>query len=81
MSKQNKPRNPNHVRRTNWPSPDNEVIQERIKSLLTPSVFGALAYYRSLRLRGRLLSLPVMVAAVLMMLWRQVSASSPSPWM
>jgi hypothetical protein len=72
MSKQNKPRNPDHVRRTNRPSPDNEVIQERIKSLLTPSVFGQLAYYRSLGLRGRLLSLPVMVAAVLMMLWRQV---------
>jgi len=72
MSKQNKPRNPDHVRRTNRPSPDNEVIQERVKSLLTPSVFGQLAYYRSLGLRGRLLSLPVMVAAVLMMLWRQV---------
>ena len=72
MSKQNKPRNPDHVRRTNRPSPDNAVIQERVKSLLTPSVFGQLAYYRSLGLRGRLLSLPVMVAAVLMMLWRQV---------
>jgi hypothetical protein len=72
MSKQNKPRNPDHVRRTNRPGPDNEVIQERIKSLLTPSVFGQLAYYRHLGLRGRLLSLPVMVAAVLTMLWRQV---------
>jgi len=72
MSKQNKPRNPDHVRRTNRPSPDNEVIQERVKSLLTPSVFGQLAHYRQLGLRGRLLSLPVMVAAVLMMLWRQV---------
>jgi Transposase DDE domain len=72
MSKQDKPRNPDHVRRTNRPSPDNEVIQERVKSLLTPFVFGQLAYYRSLGLRGRLLSLPVMVAAVLMMLWRQV---------
>jgi hypothetical protein len=60
------------VRRTNRPGPDNEVIQERIKSLLTPSVFGQLAYYRHLGLRGRLLSLPVMVAAVLTMLWRQV---------
>jgi Transposase DDE domain len=72
MSKQNKPRNPDHVRRTNRPSPENEVIQERIKSLLTPSVFGQLAYYRHRGLRGRLLSLPVMVAAVLTMLWRQV---------
>jgi hypothetical protein len=72
MSKSAKPRNPDHVRRTNRPSPDNEVIQGRIKSLLTPSLFGQLAYYRSLGLRSRLFSLPVMVAAVLMMLWRQV---------
>jgi len=72
MSKSTKPRNPDHVRRTNRPSPDNEAIQQRLKSLLTPAVFGQLAYYRSLGLRGRLLSLPVMVAAVLMLLWRQV---------
>jgi hypothetical protein len=72
MSKQNKPRNPDHVRRTNRPSPDNEVIQERLESLLTPAVFGQLAHYRSLGLRSRLVGLPVMVAAVLMLLWRQV---------
>src|SRR3972149_4420153 len=72
MSKSTKPRNPDHVRRPNRPSPDNEVIQGRLKSLLTPAVFGQLAYYRSLGLRGRLLSLPVMVAAILMMVWGQV---------
>lgn len=72
MSKSIKPRNPDHVRRTNRPSPDNEVIQERLESLLTPAVFGQLAYYRSLGLRDRILGLPVMVAAVLMILWRQV---------
>ena len=63
MSKSNKPRNPDHVRRTNRPSPDNAVISERLKTLLTPAVFGQLAYYRSLGLRDRLLGLPVMVAA------------------
>jgi hypothetical protein len=72
MSKSNKPRNPDHVRRTNRPSPDNAVISERLKTLLTPAVFGQLAYYRSLGLRDRLLGLPVMVAAVLLLLWRQV---------
>ncbi len=72
MSKSTKPRNPDHVRRTNRPSPDNEVIRERLKSLLTPAVYGQLAHYRSLGLRARILGLPVMVAAVLMMLWRQV---------
>ena len=69
MNQSTQPRNPDHVRRTNRPSADNEVIQERIKSLLTPAVFGQLAYYRSLGLRGRILGLPVMVAAVLTMLW------------
>jgi len=72
MSKASKPRNPDHVRRTNRPGPDNAVITERLKSLMTPAVFGQLAYYRSLGLRDRILSLPVMVAAVLLLLWRQV---------
>jgi hypothetical protein len=60
------------VRRTNRPSPDNAVITERLKSLVTPAVFGQLAYYRSLGMRARILSLPVMVAALLLLLWRQV---------
>jgi len=72
MSQSSKPRNPDHVRRTNRPSPDNAVIEERIKSLLTPAVDGQLAYYRSLGHRNRILGLVVMVAAVLMLLWRQV---------
>ena len=72
MSKSSKPRNADHVRRTNRPSPSNEVIEERLQSLLKPAVFGQLAHYRSLGLRSRMLSLPVMIAAVLMLLWRQV---------
>lgn len=72
MSQHTKPRNPDHVRRTNRPSPDNAVITERLKSLVTPAVFAQLAYYRSLGMRARMLSLPVMVAAVLILLWRQV---------
>lgn len=72
MSKSTKPRNPDHVRRTNRPTADNEVIRERLKSLLTPAVYGQLAHYRALGLRARLLGLPVMVAAVLMMIWRQI---------
>ena len=72
MSKSSKPSNPDHVRRTNRPSPNNEVIEERLQSLLKPAVFGQLAYYRSLGLRSRILSLPVMITAVLTLLWRQV---------
>ena len=54
------------------PGADNAVIQERRQSLLTPAIFGQISYYRSLGLRDRILSLPVMVAAVLVLLWRQV---------
>jgi hypothetical protein len=72
MSNQSKPRNPDHVRRHNAPGPDNEVIAERVEELVLPAVIGQLAYFRSLGLRERILSLPVMVAAVLTLLWRQV---------
>ena len=80
MSTDSKPRNPDHVRRTNRPSPDNAVITARLKSLVTPAVFGQLAYYRSLGLRDRLLGLPVMVAALLLLLWRQVPSVCELAW-
>lgn len=72
MNNQAKPRNPDHVRRHGVPAPDNGVIAEHIEELVLPVVVGQLAYFRSLGLRGRILSLPVMVAAVLTLLWRQV---------
>ena len=72
MSNKSKPRNPDHVRRHNAPGPNNEVIAARLKELVLPAVVGQLAYFRSLGLRERILSLPVMVATVLTLLWRQV---------
>ncbi len=72
MSKSKRSRNPDHVRRLNRPSPPNQVIEERIKSLLSSAVLSQGTYYRGLGLRDRLLNLPVMVASVLMLLWRQV---------
>lgn len=72
MNNKSKPRNPDHVRRRNRPSPDNKVIAERLKELVLPAVVSQLAYFRSLGLRNRILSLPVMVATVLTLLWRQV---------
>ncbi len=54
------------------PGPDNTVIAERLEELVLPAVIGQMAYFRSLGLRERILSLPVMVAAVLTLLWRQV---------
>lgn len=67
-----KVRNPDHVRRKNVPGPDNEVIEAKLNELISPAVANQLAYYRQLGLRSRILNLPLMVAAVLTMLWRQV---------
>jgi hypothetical protein len=41
-------------------------------ALISPAVANQLAYYRQLGLRSRILNLPLMVAAVLTILWRQV---------
>jgi hypothetical protein len=40
--------------------------------VLTPLVYNQLSYYQQLGLRDRILGLPLMVAAVLTLLWRQV---------
>ena len=72
MNNKPKSRNADHVRRHNMPGPDNDVIAERLEELVLPAMMGQLAYFRSLGLRARILSLPVMVAAVLTLLWRQV---------
>lgn len=71
MAKQ-KARNPDHVRRRNVPGPDNEAIEAQLSDLVSPAVASQQAYYRQLGLRNRLLNLPLMVASVLTILWRQV---------
>ena len=67
-----KARNPDHVRRRNAPALDNEAVKAQLTELLTPAVAGQMAYYRQLGMRSRILTLPLMVAAVLTILWRQV---------
>ncbi len=71
-----KRRNPDHVRRRNLPAVSNEEIERRLEALVKPAVFEQMAYYRQLGLRSRLLTLPLMVAAVLTLLWRQVPSVS-----
>jgi len=63
--------NPDHVRRRNRPSENDEVMEQQFKALLSPSVFGQETYYRSLGMRSRILNLPLMVAAILTLIWRQ----------
>lgn len=65
-------RNPDHVQRHNRPSPDNEEVANQLEALLTPAIFAQQAYYQQLGMRERILNLPLMVAVVLTLLWRQV---------
>ena len=72
MANEKKPRNPDHVRRVNVPGPQDEVLQQQFEELLSPAIQAQSAFYRSLNLRDRILNLPLMIAAVLAMLWRQI---------
>ena len=68
MAKSKKSRNPDHVRRVNVPGPQDPALQEHFEALRSPAIYAQSAYYRSLNL----LNLPLMIAAMLAMLWRQV---------
>ena len=57
------------------PPPD-EAVEARLTELIHPVTMGQVARYAQLGLRHRLLTLPVMVALVLSMIWRQVGSVS-----
>jgi hypothetical protein len=61
-----------HAKKKNRPLPENEVIASHLENLITPAIAAQKSYYRQLELRDRILSLPLMVAAVLTLLWREV---------
>ena len=52
---------------------EDEAISAQISALLTPALAKQKKYCRQLGLRDRILTLPLMVAAVLTMLWRDVA--------
>jgi hypothetical protein len=64
-----------HARNRTHPNIDNEVISQKLEELVKPCVYNQLAYYRSLGMRERILSLPLMLAAVLTLVWRQVPSA------
>ncbi len=49
-------------------------MAQHLTDLIHPATLGQLAHFHELGLRARLLSLPVMVALVLSMLWRQIGS-------
>lgn len=56
------------------PPPDPRVTQ-RLTELVHPATYAQMDYYHRLGLRDRLLNLPVMVALVLSMIWRQIGSA------
>lgn len=57
------------------PPPD-EVLTARLTEVIHPLTLSQVTHYAQLGLRQRLLTLPVMVALVLSMIWRQVGSVS-----
>ena len=57
-------------------APPDAQVSARLTELIHPLTLSQVAYYHDLGLRERVLSLPVMVALVLSMIWRQIGAVS-----
>ena len=52
---------------------EDEAVANQLEALVTPAITSQENYYRQLGLRDRILTLPLMVAAVLTLLWRDVA--------
>lgn len=85
MSAEEKPRKNNvtHTRaiqreRSQQPlrEPPDERIAQLMNELVAPIVYHQIASYQAMGLRQRILTLPVMVAFLLSLLWRQMGSVS-----
>lgn len=65
--------NRDHAKKKHRPMVEDEAIASQLEALLTPAITSQENYYRQLGLRDRILNLPLMVAAVLTLLWRDVA--------
>jgi hypothetical protein len=65
--------NRDHAKKTTRPMVEDEAIASQLSALLTPAITSQENYYRQLGLRTRILNLPLMVAAVLTLWWRDVA--------
>jgi Transposase DDE domain len=64
--------NRDHAHQKQRPDASDAVIAQQLEALLTPAIDAQASHYRRLGLRERILTLPLMVAAVLTLLWRDV---------
>ena len=56
--------------------PPDEQTAQRIKEVIHPATLAQVEYYQQLGLRERTLTLPVMVAIVISLVWRQFASVS-----
>ena len=83
MNKETEPRKPSSVRHTRAiqrdrtkraiSAPSDEQIKERLTEIVHPATLAQVSHFHDLGLRERTLNLPLMVAFVLEMIWRQIS--------
>jgi hypothetical protein len=57
-------------------APPDPVVAGRLTELIHPAALAQLEHFRALGLRERVLTLPVMVALVISMIWRQLGAGA-----
>jgi len=55
-------------------SPPDEVIEQWLEEAIHPAAWSQVAYFQQLGLRARILTLPVMVAFVVSLIWRQLGS-------
>ena len=65
-----------HARPRTAPAPSTAVMEERLTELISPATYALADAYRRLGLRWRILSLPIMVALLLALIWRQIPSVS-----
>ncbi len=64
--------NRDRAKKQHQPAVEDKSVAAQLEQLLTPAIFAQSNYYRQLGLRNRILNLPLMLAAVLTLLWRNV---------
>jgi len=64
--------NRDHAKKKQRPMVEDQVIAEHLTTLLSPAMTSQSSFFRELGLRERIITLPLMVAAVLTLLWRDV---------
>jgi hypothetical protein len=65
-----------HARPRHHPQTIDPILRQHLTDLISPTTFALTAHYRQLGLRDRILTLPIMVAVVLTLIWQQVPAVS-----